>query len=237
MSASDAITNDVVDESGWTPSGLRVVEAAVSEAVEALVLSLAEEEMLARPNRDSAHEQDGPRIEMDSTPLGRSRVLRLGYDQSGGPIGDARVPWWSYLIHSLLSPEIRARFDSVAICEFQPGCGIDAHADSPVYTGTTTVLCLGADATLTMRPRPSADDSWSRDRYSIALPRRCLYSMSGEALERCTHEILVPSAKKNERGERTRISIVFRDAGSSVGQALLGRVSARTASTKTIRSP
>ena len=93
-----------------------------------------------------------------------------------------------------------ALLEQVIVTRYRPGAGIGWHTDAPVFGPLVATLSLGADWRMEFRRR--AGDKAVR----IALPRRSLLLLEGEARTHWQHRI--PSVKE------TRVSLSFRTVRS-----------------------
>jgi alkylated DNA repair dioxygenase AlkB len=89
-----------------------------------------------------------------------------------------------------------ALLEQVIITRYRPGAGIGWHTDAPVFGDTVATLSLGADWRMEFRRR--AGEPVLR----VALPRRSLLVLEGEARSRWQHR--VPPVRA------TRISVSYR---------------------------
>lgn len=102
-----------------------------------------------------------------------------------------------------LAREVRAvlgvsdEFDSIAVNEYHAGEGIHPHVDSSNLAEVIAIVSVG-EACVTIFKSESRV-------FSLAVPRRSLLVMRGQARCECSHEVEVDLALK-----RTRYSIVFR---------------------------
>jgi alkylated DNA repair dioxygenase AlkB len=95
------------------------------------------------------------------------------------------------------------------INEYIPPLGIGPHRDYPAFGRTVACVSLGADVLLDLM---KADRS---EKYSIHIPRRSLWIMTGESRTKWLHGIAarlndVIDGERRPRGRR--ISITFRTA-------------------------
>jgi len=101
-----------------------------------------------------------------------------------------------------------ARPNHVLLNEYQPGQGIDAHKDGPLYAPNVAILSLNSSATFQF-----VEDSVARAPLaSLLLPRRGLLVFRGDAYERFLHT--VPA---DESDDLTRAGLVRLDGAAPVG--------------------
>jgi alkylated DNA repair protein (DNA oxidative demethylase) len=103
------------------------------------------------------------------------------------------APMRRWLVHGGVSEEL---LEQVIVTRYRDGAGIGWHTDAPVFGSTVATLSLGADWRMEFRRR-SGDQA-----IRVALPRRSLLVLSGEARAQWQHRI--PAVRA------TRISLSFR---------------------------
>ena len=100
---------------------------------------------------------------------------------------------------------------------------ISFHVDSPKFSGGLVAgLCLGSDAVMSLRREPPARGAG--DMVRLLLPRRCLYSLTGEARYDWAHAVL-PGPQRWRGAEVVkgrRVTLMLRDAKGPQGQGARG---------------
>ncbi len=123
------------------------------------------------------------------------------YDFDGGGLGEGKpIPDWAEPLRERAARAAGlpvAALVQLLVTRYDPGAGIGWHRDRPVF-GTVVGVSLGAPATMRFRRRRAG----GFDRFTLPLPPRSLYVLSGEARFDWEHSLAAM--------ERTRWSITFR---------------------------
>lgn len=123
------------------------------------------------------------------------------YDyQRARPVPAPPLSAWLVELRNRLAPLFGRepeRFEQALLVRYDPGAGIGWHRDRPQY-GEVIGLSFSAPAVLRLRRRTAG----GFERRKVALPRRSLYLLSGEARSEWEHSIAPMKA--------TRRSITFR---------------------------
>jgi alkylated DNA repair dioxygenase AlkB len=125
-------------------------------------------------------------------PVGRSRILRYGWDYDAEQNWLGAFPVWLLFLSSTLAP-----FNSVSVNQYKPGDSIAHHTDSKDFGEPIQILSLGATAVMAFRRNKCCALP-----FSLPLPARSLLTLAGEHRWNWTHSV---------RPVRSlRYSIVFR---------------------------
>jgi alkylated DNA repair dioxygenase AlkB len=177
--------------------GLRLVEAAVSEAEERAL---------------EAHIDAAPLVPFQFGQWqGKRLTIHYGsaYDFARNRLGEAPpLPDWLIELRERLAPQVGldpAAFQAALLLRYDPGAGIGWHRDRPQY-GEVLGLSLSAPCVLRLRRRTAT----GFDRRNVELPPRSLYLLSGEVRREWEHSI-APM-------ETTRRSITLRTLAAAFGK-------------------
>ncbi len=121
------------------------------------------------------------------TPLGGRRLQSLGGLPKAGGMSPVPLPAWVQSISAALIAAGAFAPDSppnhVLLNEYQPGQGIEAHRDGPLYLDRVAILSLGSVAGFDF-----LDDDRS-PLASLLLPPRGVLSFAGDAYTRLLHQV------------------------------------------------
>jgi len=124
-------------------------------------------------------------------------------------------------LDQLLPPDVARRrplFDQLIANSYRPGQGITRHVDLLKFDDGVLGICLGADATLTLRRlrdetslRPGGecffrDEDFTGEKMDVQVRAGDVYALSGAARYRWTHEIEAASLRAGAR----RLSLTLR---------------------------
>jgi alkylated DNA repair dioxygenase AlkB len=145
----------------------------------------------------------------------RIQQYGLGYSGQGGsrPVWLRDLPEWLRPLAERVGRD--AQFDRLpencVINEYIPPLGIGPHKDDPAFGPIVACVSLGSDIVMDFS---HPDD---RSRVSVYVPRRRLWTITGEAREIWRHGIaarLTDLIAGERRPRSRRISVTFRTAAS-----------------------
>ena len=173
----------------------------------------------------SEEEEDALLRCVDSAPKECWTQLRgRKLQQHGGTPGMTSEPlpeWLGSVCDALVRASVFSTTEPanhVLVNEYQPGQGIDAHRDGPLYQPRVAIISLGSHCTFQFL----TDDFERRAQTSLLLPRRGLLVFEDDAYERLLHT--VPALHVDELSASThRLDLPSSAAASS----FLAAVSAR----------
>lgn len=137
------------------------------------------ENYITEAEEDSLLEKIDAEMNRERTP-----ILRYGWNYNPADRWTQDIPDWI----------AKVPFDSISVHEYAPGRGIPPHIDSLAFGPEIKVLSLLGDSFLLMN-RGDQQEAFS-------IPRRSLYTMTGEARNIYNHSI--------EPVKTRRFSIVYR---------------------------
>lgn len=119
----------------------------------------------------------------------RSAVVRYGYAYQEKTTWIGQCPEWLYL-----DGKVSQLFGSITLNEYEPGCAIVSHLDSPLFHEDISCLSLGSEAVM----------RFTRDGelFDVEALPGTLLTMTGESRYQWQHEILPVT--------QLRYSIVYR---------------------------
>lgn len=119
----------------------------------------------------------------------RGRRLRClgGVPTQAGIVQEPLPRWIETLCDALVAARVfvEGAPNHALVNEYQPGDGIEAHRDGPLYEPTVAILSLGSHCTFDF----VANDVGRRQLTSLLLPRRGLLVFSGAAYHEHLHRV------------------------------------------------
>ena len=144
------------------------------------------------PDFLSEREEEALLCCVDSVPReGWTQLRGRKLQQHGGMPGMTSEPlpeWLGSICNALIEARVFSTAEPpnhVLVNEYQPGQGIDAHRDGPLYLPRVAIISLGSHCTFQFL----TDDFERRPQTSLLLPRRGLLVFEADAYKRLLHTV------------------------------------------------
>ena len=150
----------------------------------------------------------------------RGRRLQMFGGQPAMPMVHEPLPAW---VQSVCEQLVRAGVfpedsppNHVLLNEYQPGQGIDAHKDGPLYAARVAILSLGSHTAFEfLEEDTSSDVIVRRPLASLLLPRRGLLVFEGDAYAHALHTV----SRATEDDTSALLWLGARDADGAMAEA------------------